>query len=336
MERSIREIGSEFWQVETCIKSNSLFPESISWYLSGRSALRAIITQIKEKEEVHTVALPSWCCDSMITPFLEEGITVSFYPVFFQNGALVQDIDIAKHADILFVMDYFGYARNATFDFHGTVIRDQTHSILTKEYKDADYYFGSLRKWSGFLTGGFAWGTLQKSTTTVNSYYISLRKEAMRQKALYISQKSAEKNYLSIFSEAENCLEMREIGEADKDDIERAKYFDVDFVKTRRRQNAALLLDAFSDIAVFPHLNPNDCPLFVPILVPGGQRDALRRHLIAHEIYCPIHWPVSPYHKLNDTTAALYSNELSLICDQRYGEEDMNRIISAIKKFKRS
>ena len=78
--------------------------------------------------------------------------------------------------------------------------------------------------------------------------------------------------------------------------------------------------------------------MFVPVLVPDGKRNELRRHLINNEIYCPIHWPVSEYHmggshKLDDKTENIYANELSLVCDQRYIEEDMNRMVDVIREF---
>ena len=73
--------------------------------------------------------------------------------------------------------------------------------------------------------------------------------------------------------------------------------------------------------------------MFIPILVPGHKRDELRRSLIADNIFCPIHWPVSQYHVLDEKTRAIYENELSLVCDQRYNEDDMNRIADAIRLF---
>ena len=90
-------------------------------------------------------------------------------------------------------------------------------------------------------------------------------------------------------------------------------------------------------------MKEEDCPMFVPVLVPDGKRNELRRHLINNEIYCPVHWPVSEYHKsadymdvnhkLSDKTETIYANELSLVCDQRYTEDDMNRMVDVIQEF---
>ena len=78
----MREIGSEFWDVPTCDDRNFLFPNGTKWFLSGRSALKAIIADIQQGDkQVNSISLPSWCCDSIIRPFLEEGIDVVFYPV---------------------------------------------------------------------------------------------------------------------------------------------------------------------------------------------------------------------------------------------------------------
>lgn len=333
MEWANREIGSEFWNVEVCKNKNKFFSNNVSWYLSGRSALKAIIADIKQQKNVFSVAMPSWCCDSMITPFLEEGIEVCFYPVQIKDGALIQQIDIADNCDILYLMDYFGYVQDFSFEFSGIIIRDITHSVFSKKYNDADYYFGSLRKWSGFFTGGFAIGLGENNETHDCNIYLSLRQTAMQEKSEYICGKSQSKNYLSIFEKAEKLLDTCQADKAALCDIERAKFFDVDFIKKRRRENAELLLKEFSNIAIFSEVKSHDCPMFVPVLLDNSRRNSLRAYLIEKKIYCPIHWPISKYHSLNSDTSDIYERELSLICDQRYDANDMIRMIDVIKKF---
>ena len=237
-------------------------------------------------------------------------------------------------SDVLFLIDYFGYTGSPPdlSGYKGIVIRDVTHSLLSNSYKDADYYFGSLRKWAGFWTGGFAWG-IQPCALPENVPYAHLRKTAMEQKQQYIAGETGCKGYLSIFSEAEEVLEQYAPAGASARDVQLAQTMDVAFIKKRRQANAKVLLDAFSDMAVFPNPVEKDCPMFVPILVPDGKRDALRRYLIENAIYCPVHWPISAYHVLDERTETLYENSLSLVCDQRYTETDMLRMVETIKKF---
>ena len=49
---SAKEIGSEFWDVPVHELNNKLFNEDTAWFLSGRSALRAIIQNIKKKQKI--------------------------------------------------------------------------------------------------------------------------------------------------------------------------------------------------------------------------------------------------------------------------------------------
>jgi len=317
------EIGSEFWCVPTG-ESENIFPNDTKWFISGRSALQAII----QENDFKTVWMPDWCCESMLRPFGDAGINIKFYPVI--EGVEWENV---SQEDAVFVMDYFGYAsRMQERRKKGVIIRDVTHSLFSFRHDDANYYFGSLRKWAGFWTGGYAWGLkrdvqYRKAATD----FVSLRKRAMEEKALYIKGEMKDKGYLSIFEKAEEELEEIGILPADKRDIELADKLNVKFIREQRRKNAQVLLDAFSEIAVFPKLEREDCPMFVPIRVKN--RDALRKYLIQKEIYCPIHWPKSQYHRVSKETEEIYDEELSLVCDQRYTEGDMERLVASIKEF---
>lgn len=336
-ERKYREIGGEFWCVPTQphIREGMFVPLWAQWYLSGRTALRAII---KELSWAKTVALPSWCCDSMVTPFLDVGISVRFYPVYAENG-LIQEID--NQCDVLLLMDYFGYTTSLTAE-HSCVIRDVTHSLFSTSYNDAHYFFGSLRKWCGVWTGGFAWksnGQLLDEVESDESKYTVLREKAMILKKHYIEQcldegkDTIDKNFLGHFEDAEYVLDNCGIAPADERDKTLIEKIDVEYIKTRRRLNADVLMNAFPDLLIFPKLADNDCPMFVPIIVPDGRRNDLRQHLIDHEIYCPVHWQVQGSYRLSDKTKILIDNGLSLVCDQRYTEEDMNRIVCTVMQF---
>lgn len=315
-----KEIGSEYWDIPVTEKKNNLFPEETKWFISGRSALKAII----DENNFKTVALPFWCCESVITPFLDAGIEVSFYR------------DRLPNTDAALIMDFFGYVDQLDYsNYHGIKIRDLTHSIFSKRYEDANYYFGSLRKWAGFWTGGFAWG-LQKKNIYPNppSEYIELRRQAMEQKRNYIMNLNFQndKSFLDTFNKAEEWLDnSKDIYAADVRDIDLAHYLDIDLIRMKRRNNAKILLDAFEDISVFPEIKEDECPMFVPVRITG--RDALRKYLIQNMIYCPIHWPVSEKHILTEEEKLFYDEELSLVCDQRYDIEEMYHVVELVQGY---
>ena len=334
------EIGSEFWNVPTTDFQTPILPELTKWFISGTSALKFILEDLFEsKRIIKTVSLPSWCCSCMITPFLEKSLSVSFYDVYFDEDiGLSVDYTTTPESDVTLVLSYFGYdAVHVVGKPSGIIIRDVTHSLFSKTvFDDAEYYFGSIRKWMGIWTGGFAYKNSAWTTNTnypcVSNKYVAMRQIAMLQKKEYLEGTREDKNYLTIFEKAEDYLDHCGIEGAATRDVELIPFIDTPSIFTQRRSNADVLLSAFNSISVFSKIEQNDCPLFVPIIVDETVRNKLRSYLISKNIYCPIHWDISEYHRLNSKTEKLYKQELSLVCDQRYDENDMFLILNTIKE----
>lgn len=335
------EIGSEFWDVPLQRENNGIFSRNTKWFISGTSALEYILVEIAENMKIEKVAIPSWCCSCMIMPFLNNNIKVDFYPVYInENRELTCDYSKASDCDAFLILDYFGYTYQKSIgEPAGIIIRDLTHSIFSKKYDDADYYFGSLRKWAGFWTGGYAWTSkkwVKKNTIeNIDEFYINLRRKAMEDKIKYLIGESNNKKYLDLFKEAEDYLDHCGIVSGCSRDIEMAFRLNIDLIKKQRRKNALIILNYLKDISIFPELDDEDCPLFVPITMPHHKRNLLRKYLIERNIYCPIHWGETGIHQLSEKTRKIYDTELSIICDQRYSEEQIEKIIFWIDKFNR-
>ena len=332
------EIGSEFWSVPLTDRQNTLFDGSEKWFISGTAALGYILDDILSRKKLRSAGVPSWCCSSMIEPFLERSIEVHFYSVTVRGNTLSVDFDLPD-TDVLLMIDYFGYSAHIRVPdgYPGVVIRDETHSIFSSRTSDADYRFGSLRKWAGFWTGGFAHSTkwnADRPIPPVSDEYVGQRRSAMLDKKKYIDGCTDSKDYLRTFSECEDFLDSCGVMGADARDVECAGLLDLDTVKSKRRNNAQLLIGELQDYVLFRELSADSCPLFVPIIVPGDHRDRLRQHLTGHSIYCPIHWGLSPLHRLNTAERYIYEHEISLVCDQRYDAEDMERILSVFRSFR--
>lgn len=330
----MREIGSEFWNVPLSEGNNNIFPKYTLWFLSGRVALNYILADIRKKYSVKKAWLPSWCCDSMIKPFIENGLEIEFYSVYYDGNHLVQEVP--QNAELILVLDYFGFSGDTDFSsYSGIVIRDLTHTVFCKKYNDADYYFGSVRKWCGIWTGGFAWSdglSLDNvNFSKPNQRFIELRKTAMEKKQKYIDGNTDSKEFLTTFAQAEEFLdELSTVEIADDRDIRLMNHINVDLIRNTRRENATVLLNELRNWSIFDDINRDDCPLFVPILVEN--RDVIRKNLINNGVFCPVHWPISDFHRLNDKSKEIYEKEISLICDQRYTAEDMKRIVEIVKE----
>ena len=82
------EIGSEFEQAREWnpSKRSSNFD---TWELtySGRTAIQLVLEDIGTFNKKSNVWMPSYCCASMMQPFVEKGLKVKFYPVsIFARG----------------------------------------------------------------------------------------------------------------------------------------------------------------------------------------------------------------------------------------------------------
>ena len=349
-----KEIGSEFWQTNFQALTEQGFLPSDGWpgtkqyFVSGRTALYTIIREIKESVNSSrplTAYLPSYCCHTMIDPFFQLGLSVDFYPVIFKNGSLQQLIDSRKVCDVILVMDYFGFSSvEKELPKSTVVVRDMTHALYSsnhvKKIQRADYLFASFRKWGAVAGASVAskkTGEWSETSKRYHSSYISRRKRGYELKTDYIEGKSVEKcEFLDIFSEAEDLLEQDYIDYAadEKSISEAATLFQSVSI---RRRNAELLLQGLNSLhivePIFPKIETHNVPLFIPILVKNNKRDALRKYLIENSVYCPIHWPLSPLHAITKEEQQIYSSELSLICDHRYEEDEMNRQIELLRSY---
>lgn len=335
-----KEIGSEFWDVPTGGSGCVPFPVDTRWFISGTSALEYIICDIQKNNKLERVGIPSWCCSCMILPFVNAGIETVFYSVYVDTeGNLVCDYENVSQCDATLVLTYFGYNELKTRGCpSGILIRDLTHSLFCDTYSDAQYYFGSLRKWTGVWTGGYAWKqgnwNNSQSVPAADASFLQCRANAMSMKLEYLQGHIDQKNYLTLFENAEDFLDQCGImGSCDRD-IHCAMNLNVAFMRERRRENAQVILSELKNMALFSRVDEKDCPMFVPILLADKKsRDDLRRYLTSNEVYCPIHWPVTSWHVLNEKERYLYDHSLSVVCDHRYNAADMMRVVDLIKEY---
>jgi hypothetical protein len=339
MSRNRIEIGSEFW-----FESN---PQPTAdrdgiYALSGRTAIDLIIQNILATRKVQNVYMPAWGCDSMIAPFVDRGIRVGFYDMRF-NGQLEYLVEENKQADIFYVNNYFGYENTIDVEIikhfrakGSIIIYDRTHSMLMDDEPIkvlADYSFASIRKWMGVIDGAVVEGLNKKDLKPCP--YLAPKEEAMRMKQAFMAgDDTADKQaFLKLYGEFGHHL-ADDYRNYAMDDLSYAIYkaTDIETMKAQRKANAQYLHEHLN-LQFLSQLTPNACPLFVPVLFSSKEeRDRIRKRLIEAEIYCPIHWPKNQLITSEMEVNQIFDTELSLICDQRYGIPEMQRIIETIQE----
>ncbi|MBQ3865755.1 MAG: hypothetical protein II776_02550 [Clostridia bacterium] len=329
----INEIGSEFHEMPPEKGKGLALPFEAVYTFSGRGAIE---TMLNDLPGVKKAALPSYCCDSMAEPFRRAGIALSYYPVDYDGNAISVRAEIPDDASLVLRCNYFGFQTPMPdlSGFNGVVAEDVTHSLFSDPiyHEGSRYLVASLRKWEPILSGGFCAAVLGKlrhvPAKAPAEDFLSLRARAMTLKKEYLADGDGEKKktFLSLFRCANQFL-ADHYSETVIDERSAAylALVDRERQRERRRQNARILYEGLQGKAsfLFP-LDKMDCPLFVPILL--NDRARIRQALTDNGIYCPIHWP----RPNADCRSGLYDLELSLICDQRYGPADMERIVSVL------
>ena len=339
----MREIGSEFWLGRE--------PETFScdrdgiYVLSGRTAIDLILQNIVRTRRVRTVYMPAWCCDSMLAPFVARGIDIKFYDISLAESADTAEIlcDFCDFREnIFYVTNYFGYENTLPvetvkkFKEQGAIILyDRTHSILMEDdpyLALADYSFASIRKWMGVIGGAVVNGVSDCQLKPCP--YLVLKEKAMRMKKAFIEGDGSidKQAFLDLYSEFGHHL-AEDYQNYEMDDVSYALYKTMDFsaMRRKRKENAQYLHDNLKGVKFIGELTENAVPLFVPIFFETPkQRTAVRKKLIEAQIYCPIHWPKPVMIPVNLEANKIYDTELSLICDQRYGLTDMERMVTLV------
>lgn len=348
----MKEIGSEFWKPELTDVPKRRFDNGTAFLMSGRTALDFIIKDIKSVRRIQKAYMPSYCCDSMIQPFVANEIDVEFYDVVIdKDKGLVKKIELQNDCDIVFLINYFGFIDPETevyaekFRNNGKiVIKDMTHSVFSEKYEwfDGGYTFASLRKWTALSSGAFAYsrsGFGVSAPLQTNAEYIKKRKEAAAEKALYMEGAGGSKEkFLGRFNLAEGLLDT-DYSEYSIDAEAKAciQYLDTEYICRKRKNNGKRLLKGLEECsclrAVYNEIKDDEVPLFIPVAVKPGLRDELKRFLVEKQIYLPIHWPLTSLHSISQQAKGIYENVLSVVCDQRYDLDDMDHIIEVIKEF---
>ena len=330
----MKEIGSEFWKInETDYNNNLKFLDIGKDYklvMSGRTAIDFVINEIRSNKKV--VYMPDYCCESMVKPFIDNDYQVIYYNVDLENNKL--NVDFNMDCSVFFAISYFGYNNPIMDDCinefskrNVIIIEDITHRLFCKNNHNdnSDYLIASLRKWFPIYTGGVAINMKTKFNSSIEKYtaatdLIKYKKEAMLLKREYMENIIEDKQkFLDLYSQANNLFSEYKNKLMDEESIRILKSINIDKMVQTRRKNVRVIEENVKNknISLIYKLSDNDCPLFVPILL--SNRDNIRKKLIEKSIYCPIHWP-----NFNNFENKIYDKELSLICDQRYREKDIN------------
>ena len=309
-------------------------------YSLGRTCLYAIFEGMNS--DVREVLLPDYICYSVAEVLCRLNISFKHYHIM---ASFVPDLESIKDEIIkskgqkcLVLVNYFGFV-----DLDETIIAIRTEfpevTIIVDDVQnfygfgchvDYDYCFSSFRKWFAVPEGAAIInkeGNLQPHLFLKDADYISYKLAGNLLKNH--SEITGDFVALELIEKGERMMDQEYLYRCADISNDLLHRIDVDFVKQKRKINAAYLHERLQRLEICHLYDPDVTPLFIPIVVSGKIRNKIRDRLFAERIYTPVHWPVRDQTKQGNNE--LYQTELSLICDQRYDEEDMERMLRGLE-----
>lgn len=303
-------------------------------YASGRAALYQILKYLKEQQGITSVLLPNYLCDTILVPIRKLKLKFQF---FLLNDKLELEEDVfrkvySKNAAILLI-NYFGLqdlSQQIAFiryiDINAIIIEDdvQAYYEFKKPLGDVAFKYTSLRKTFAISDGGLVKTEHTLPVIDKPNTFGQYKTAAALMKAMR-DGKFDDSVYLDISKIGGSKIDDELDCSMSLVSEHLYAYLDEENVKSRRQKNAKYLAEKLSEKDIPPLLpiNENKVPLFVPIWLEN--RDEVRKQMLQHEIFCPVHWPLVGMKVQKG--AEMAAHELSLIVDQRYGCIDMDKII---------
>ncbi len=344
---STPEIGSEFaLGPGTSPGWLEPLPHDATLLRSGRDALRAILNTLRGRGRDRLI-LGAFQCDAVLQA--AEGWTIDPVPVDDRGlpraDALFSVARAVGERGVLLAVPLFGFPwPEALGQVAGMcralgveIVEDRTHSLLTTAEPLAPIGFASLRKWFGLPDGGAAWGLPIATPGDADDELAALRLEAMTAKHAYLEfGKGKKAAFLKSLGAAEEFLDGRDGVRAMSWSSRERLAADVPAIRARRRANFGRLWHGLPSSLrpLVPELTDGVVPLGLPVV--GPERDALKQHLVRRRIYPAWHWkrPEAIDPNTFPRAASIADSVMTLVCDQRYDAEDMDRTLSALRSFK--
>lgn len=319
--------------------------------MSGRCAIYLCLQDSLLTDTRKTAYLPAYTCETVSGCFVKAGYQIYYYDVDETLTPLF-DRSLIDKISFLLICGYYGFSTydedfvKACHEKGVTIMQDTTHTAFSPlpACPWADYVAVSLRKWMGVTSGGLAFkrkGAFQVSPIALDETHLAIRTEALTKREAYerTGDETLNKESSEAFWKAEWMLrEIFDMQEGDADSLYRIRHYPIENSVEKRRENFTYLLEHLPENPavrpVFTELPKDVCPMFFPFLCEDRQN--LMDHLAAWQIPPKVYWPVPPFIHIEDYPHAeyVYGHIMSISCDQRFGLEDMERVVRVFEMYK--
>ena len=274
---------------------------------SGRNALRHIVRRLK----IRSIWVPDYTCPVVWNALRSEKCELRFYSV----GSDMLPTEGVPRSDFVLYVNYFGCCGKdvevLAADYPNLIVDcAQAYHAAPKGRAS----FSSPRKFFGVPDGGVANGVGYEAPYEADDSSCRMRHLIVRR------EKGAEAGY-ALFRAASRTLDGALVRRMSAVTAAALRKLDLEDAVRKRRANFAFLHERLKSSFPFA-LADDDVPMVYPYVTDAAPE--LREHLRARRIYVATYWP--------DVTGCGWLRDaiLPLPVDQRYGLDDMCRIMEAI------
>ena len=296
---------------------------------AGRYALEYILKARKYRK----VYLPYFICNSVMEPIRRQNVECEFYHI---NEQLEPAIELhPKDDEVVLYVNYFGlknrYTDTFCYSYRNTIL-DYTQAFYNErgnKYDDKSIQcdtFYSCRKFFGVADGAYLYTDCLLSQ--------ELPQDESYDRMTFLVKRidrSAQEGFADFHKNDEmiSTMGMRRMSR-----LTEGMMCSIDYsAKANKRiHNFHVLDNVLRSTNRFEwHMDYGTIPLVYPYFVENGAR--LRQYLIDHQVFCARYWPnVLEWCQPTDLEYQLAEDIVCLPIDQRYDEEDMDRIVQIVLK----
>lgn len=291
---------------------------------SGRHALEYILNYSIYRFK--TIWIPYYTCDSILPSINRAGLSYKFYHI--NKSFEIIELPHLHPDECILVNNYFGlkdkYISSLANKYGSQLIVDNTQAWYAQPILGISTFY-SPRKYFGLPDGGVA---LTRTHETVKlDPGTSWHRSSHLLKRIDTGATSGYKDFKL------NSSTIGLEGITKMSPLTKMLLSSIDFDKAReiRKNNYSIISDALSESneLLLPDIESYACPMVYPYLTSNYE---LRQELISNKIYVATYWPnVLEWCSPEKVECYLTNDLIPIPIDQRYGEDDMNRIISIIR-----
>ncbi len=313
----MREIGG-YLELEGLI-NKEYYPEAIALN-TARNAL-VYLAKVKKLSKVY---IPYYLCDSVYKVCERESISYEFYHV---DECFMPVFDKALGSgEYLYVVNYFGQLSISNVkslkDKYSNIILDNVQAFFEKPVKGVDTIY-SCRKFFGVPDGAYLVTDAEKIELPLDKSkdrvaHLLGRFEGESASDYYADFVKNDEAFESIPLKAMSKLTHNILGAIDYASVKKARTLNWEYLHSKLGKINKLELNRISLYAY-------------PFYVKDGEK--ARKLLAEKKIFVPTLWKNVVESDADMLEKDYAINILPLPVDQRYGKEDMERIISEVLKI---